>query len=151
MTVSLNMKTKQVESNIVPIPCSLWEIAWYNFAMVCLQIHEHPKLPAHIYAFVDLTNLILARNVHTKDNAQNAIGAGMYTAIESSFEPVPHEFGDPGANDNNEAFLANEAFLNDLVVGRFIQTKRIIDGQPHPNVCLLHVNSITSPVAGGNC
>jgi hypothetical protein len=64
----------------------------------------------------------------------------MYAVIES-FEPVPHEFGDPGANDNNEAFS------NDLV-GRFIRTERIIDGQPHPNLYLVHVDSIISPVVG---
>jgi hypothetical protein len=49
--------------------------SWYNFAMVCWQSREYPKLPAQIYTFVDLTNLIPGRNVHTYDNTQPAIGA----------------------------------------------------------------------------
>jgi hypothetical protein len=75
------MKTKQVESDIVPIPCS-WEIhgttlQWSAGSVV--------SIPNFLHEFIPL------RNVHTYDNTQPAIGAGMYAVIES-FEPVPHEF-----------------------------------------------------------
>ena len=118
--------------------------AWYDFAMVRLQSRKHPKLPARIHTFVDLTNLLPGRNVRTYANAQPAVGEGFYAVIES-FEPVPHGFGDP--NDDNGNDDANDAFANDLV-GRFLRTETIIDGQHQPTLYLVHVDSIISPLVG---
>jgi Plavaka transposase len=120
---------------------------WYDFAMVRWQSRTHPKLPARIYTFLDLTNLTPGRNVHTHGNGQPAIGSGMYALIES-FEPIPHAYGDPNIpNDADGSDIANQAFANDLV-GRFLRTETVVDGVWQPTLYLVHVDSIISPLVG---
>ena len=121
--------------------------AWYDFAMVRWQSRTHPKLPARIYTFVDLTTLTPGRNVHTQGNGQPAIESGMYALIES-FEPIPHAYGDPNIPNNADGNnVANQAFANDLV-GRFLRTETVIDGVWQPTLYLVHIDSIMCPLVG---